>query len=172
MTGELVVVERGRRLAFSFEDLMRYHGPGSPGGVAHAFKVLERALPLLEPEGACERRELTVRTAFGGPGARDAFELVTRAVTGGRYAVDPALARPERGRARERFVFRLGHRDRVVVLDLREGFVTDEFIDLARTDRRDAAQERRLDALKLEMAERVMARPAEAVYDAEVVPRA
>ena len=171
MTGELVVVERGRRLAFSFEDLMRYHGPGSPGGVAHAFKVLERALPLLQPEGARERRELTVRTAFGGPGARDAFELVTRAVTGGRYAVDPALARPERGRARERFVFRLGHRDRVVVLDLREGFVTDEFIDLARTDRREAAQERRLDALKLEMADRVMARPAEAVYDAEVVPR-
>ena len=51
MTGELVVVERGRRLAFSFEDLLRYHGPGSPGGVAHAFKVLERALPLLEPRG-------------------------------------------------------------------------------------------------------------------------
>jgi hypothetical protein len=169
MSGELVVVERGRRLAFSFDDLLRYHGPGSPGGVAHAFKVLERALPLLEPRGWCERRELTVRTAFGGPGARDAFELVTRAVSGGRYVVDAALARPERGRARERFVFRLGHRDRCVALDLRDGFVTDEFIDLARTDPRDAAQERRLDALKLELAGRVMTRPAEEVYDAEVV---
>src|SRR3954465_4977593 len=91
---------RGRRLAFTFADLMRYHGPASPGGVAHAFKVLERALPLLAPGGAVERREGVGDTAFGGPGARDAFELVLRAVTGERYRVDPALARPELGTAR------------------------------------------------------------------------
>ena len=161
----LEVTDRGERLAFSFEDLMRYHGPGSPGGVAHAFKVLERALPLLAPRGLCERREIVIDTAFGGPGARDGFELVTRAVTGDRYRVDPELARPERGRALERFVFRLAYRDRTVTLELREGFVTDEFIDLARTEPRDADQERRLDLLKLEMAERVMSRPAADVYD-------
>ena len=82
----LSLVDQGRPVAFSFEDMIGYHGPGSPGGVAHAFKVLERALPLLAPDGPAERREITVRTAFGGPGARDAFELVTRAVTEGRYA--------------------------------------------------------------------------------------
>ena len=142
MNGALEVADRGQRLAFSFGDLMRYHGPGSPGGVALAFKVLERALPLLAPEGLCERREIVVETAFGGPGARDAFELVTRAVTGDRYRLDPGLARPERGRALERFVFRLTHRERVTTLELREGFVTDEFIDLARTDPRSAGQER------------------------------
>jgi hypothetical protein len=38
------VVDHGQRIAYSLEDLMRYHGPGSPGGVAHAFKVLERGL--------------------------------------------------------------------------------------------------------------------------------
>jgi hypothetical protein len=54
-TAELVVVDRGRRLAFSFADLMRYHGPGSPGGVAHAFKVMERALAMLDPAGPVER---------------------------------------------------------------------------------------------------------------------
>jgi hypothetical protein len=54
----------------------------------------------------------------------------------------------------------------VATLALREGFVTDEFVDLARTEQRSAAQERRLDVLKAEMAERVMARPAGAVYDA------
>lgn len=89
-------------MAFSFEDVMRYHGPGSPGGAAHAFKVLERALPLLDPDGPCERREIVVETAFGGPGARDAFEMVTRAVSGDRFRVDAALARPERGRAQAR----------------------------------------------------------------------
>ena len=112
MSDAIEVLDRGERIAFSFEDLMRYHGPGSPGGVAHAFKVLERALPLLGPDGLCERREIVVETAFGGPGARDAFELVTRAVTGDRFRVDAALARPERGRTLERFVFRLDYRGR------------------------------------------------------------
>jgi hypothetical protein len=44
--------------------------------------------------------------------------------------------------------------------------VTDEFIDLARSELRNAEQERRRDVLKREMAERVMARPACEVYDA------
>ena len=165
MTSTIEVADQGQLIAFSFDDLMRYHGPGSPGGVAIAFKALERALPLLDPEHPCERRELVVETAFGGPGARDAFELVTRAVTGDRFHLDPALARPERGRALERFVFRLGYRDERVTLLLREGFVTDEFIDLARTENRTADQERHLDVLKRELAERVMARRADEVYD-------
>jgi hypothetical protein len=167
MTDTLQVTERGTAIGFTFEDLMRFHGPGSPGGVAHAFKVLERALPLLEPGGAPERREITIRTAFGGPGARDGFELVTRAVSDGRYEVDAALARPELGRARERFVFVLAHRGREVTLVVRDGHVTDEFIDLARREDRTAADERRLDGLKRQMADRVMSRPAIEVYDVD-----
>jgi hypothetical protein len=165
VTDALHVRERGQTLEFSFADLMRYHGPGSPGGVAHAYKVLERALPLLEPGGPPERREIAVRTAFGGPGARDGFEMVTRAVTDGRYAVDAGLARPERGRARERFVFAVAYRGRTVTLAVCEGYVTDAFEELARRERRSAAEERRLDALKAEMAERVMGAPAAAVYE-------
>jgi hypothetical protein len=166
MGNAIVVRDHEQAIAFSFEDMMRYHGPGSPGGVAHAFKVLERALPLLEPDGPPQRREITVHTAFGGPGARDAFELVTRAVTEDRYVVDPGLERSERGRALARFVFRLGYRDREVTVAVREGYVTDEFIDLARTADRTPAQEDRLTALKQEMAELVMSAPAAEVYDA------
>ncbi len=165
VSATIEVIERGRRLAFSFEDVLRYHGPGSPGGAALAFKALERALPLLDPDGPCERREIVVETAFGGPGARDVFEMVTRAVTGDRFRVDPALALAERGRVLERFVFRLGYRGRLATLALREGFVTGEFIDLARTEARDAGQEHRLDTLKRELADRVLARPAGEVYD-------
>ena len=165
MASTIEVLDCGQRISFSFEDVLKYHGAGSPGGVAHAFKVLERALPLLDPDGLCERREIVVETAFGGPGARDAFEMITRAVTDNRYRVDPGLARPERGRALEAFVFRLGYRDRTATLAVREGFVTDEFIDLARMQNRDTAQERRLDALKREMADRVLAHPASEVYD-------
>ena len=166
MTERIEVLDAGRPIAYSFDDMLRYHGGGSPGGVALAFKVLERALPLLDPDGPCERREVVAETAFGGPGARDAFELVTRAVTGDRYRIDNELARPERGRALERFVFRLTYRGRSVTLELRGGFVTDEFIDLARTESRNVDQERRLDVLKHELAERVMARAVDEVYAA------
>jgi len=160
----LEVLDRGRLLSFSYENLSLYHGPGSPGGVAHAFKVMERAFALLKSDGPLERREITVATAFGGPGARDGFEMVLRAVSGERFVLDPALARPERGTARERFVFRIGHRERSVTLALREGFVSDEFIALARQER-SPEEEAHLDVLKLEMASRVMSRPAAEVYD-------
>jgi hypothetical protein len=165
MADFVAVLDQGEWIEFSFADLMRHHGGGSPGGVAHAFKVMERAWPLLDPGAPPERRELEVRTAFGGPGARDAFECVTRAVSEGRYLVDPALARPERGRALERFVFELGYGGRSLTLQVREGFVTVEFIDLARKDGRSADEENRLNTLKQEMAERVMAAPPTEVYE-------
>jgi len=159
----IVVLDGGRPASFSFDEMLRYSGPRSPGGVAHAFKVMERGFPLLGAE--LERREIVAETAFGGPGARDAFELVTRGVTDGRYVVDPALARPGRGVALERFVFRLGYRGETVTLQAREGTVTDEFIALAGLERPSAADTARLERLKAEMAERVMSAPAADVYE-------
>ncbi|MFY9805636.1 MAG: hypothetical protein WCC65_13360 [Pseudonocardiaceae bacterium] len=167
MLRTIKVEDQGAALTYSFEDVMRYSGPGSPGGVAHAMKVLERALSLLSPGDLPERREIEVQTAFAGPGARDAFELVTRAVTEGRYVVDDALARPERGPTRERFVFRVGYRGRSVTVVLREGYVSEEFIALASTDQRSAEQEDRLTVLKSEMAELLLATDAAEVYDVE-----
>jgi hypothetical protein len=167
MTSTIEVVDDGRLLAFSFEDMMKYHGPEAPGGVAHAFKVLERALPLLDPDGPAERREIAIRTSFGGPGARDGIEFVTRAVTGDRFVVDRSLARPERDRTVASFVFVVSYREREVTLLLREGYVTDEFVDLARKQDRTAEDVARLGVLKEEMAERVMGSPAADVYEVE-----
>jgi hypothetical protein len=56
------------------------HGRSAIGGVAHGFKVMERALPLLVGGGLPERAGIVIDSAFGGAGARDAFEMVTRAV--------------------------------------------------------------------------------------------
>ncbi len=166
MTPErIAILDHGRQVSFSFDDMLNYHGGSSPGGVAHAFKVMERSLPLLDAAGRVERREIFIETAFGGPGARDAFELVTRAVSDERFIVDLSLVRPEYGRARERFVFRLRYRDRAVTVTLRPGFVTGEFIDLTRRESRTADEEHRLSAMKGEMAERAMSVAAGEVYD-------
>jgi hypothetical protein len=165
MTETIAVQDRGRRLEFSFDDMLRYAGPHSPAGVATAFKVMQRAFPMLAPGEPVPRRSVAVRTAFQGPGARDGFEAVTRAVTDGRYAVDPSLARPDRGPLLQSFVFEVGLPGRSVTLLLRDGFVTAEFIDLAGKADRDAAEEGRLDELKARLARRLLAASAEDVYE-------
>jgi hypothetical protein len=130
-----------------------------------AFKVMQRAFARLSPEAPPDRRSVSVRTAFRGPGARDGFEAVTRAVTDGRYVVDRTLVRADLGRLREDFVFMVEVGGRTATLLLRDGFVTDEFIDLARTENRTDAQERRLDELKAQLAQQVIASPSDDVFD-------
>ncbi|MCQ2001026.1 hypothetical protein [Arthrobacter zhaoxinii] len=167
----LTVWEDGVQLDFTFADCMKYHGPGFPGGVAHAFAALGRALPELAartPCGRVERREIRIRTPFGGPGARDAFELVTRAVTGDRYAVLPELARPERGNTLARYVFELTAGDATVTCVIRnEGIVGDEFIELTAKPDKTAAELAHLEVLKREMRDRILERDPAQVYDLE-----
>jgi hypothetical protein len=167
---DIVVLEDGKRLTFAFADCLRYHGFGFPGGVAHGFKVMERALPLLGDGAPVERRQIRVETAFPGPGARDAIELVTRAVTGERYVVDAAFAGTEIPESPAgRYFFRLILGERAVELVIRPGFVVPEFIALARKRDRSTDEEARLVVLKQEMADRLMAAPAAEVYDARLV---
>jgi hypothetical protein len=163
----LEVLDQGTPIRISFQEMLKYHGPAYPGGVAHALKVMQRAFPLLDPELPPERREIVIETAFQGPGARDAFEMVTRAVTGDRYVVDPALERTQRGTTLERYIFRLRYRDRTVTVVIREGYVTDEFIALSRKPGRTAEEEEHLAVLKQEMADRLTAVPATEVYEVE-----
>jgi hypothetical protein len=161
----VLVRELGQTLEFAFEDALRYAGPHSPAGVAVGFKALQRAFDLLSPAAAPERRAVAIRTPFRGPGARDCFEIVTRAVTDGRYTVDRTLLRTDRGRLLEDFVFELSLDGATVTLLLRDGFVTDEFIDLARTEHQTDETEARLDALKAQLAQRVLAAHQDEVFD-------
>lgn len=167
MTQPIEVVEDGVPLAFTFDEMLRYSGPDSPAGVALAFKAMELAFSVIAADKPPERRRVDVDTAFRGPGARDAFEHVTRCTTEGRYGVHARLERPERGVALEQFVFRLRYRERSVTLLLREGQVTDEFIAMARNPDRTPADEDRFIGLKQAMADSVMAQPADAVFELE-----
>jgi hypothetical protein len=45
----IVVLDQDESIAISFDDLLKYHGRSSITGVAHAFKAMERAFPLLSP---------------------------------------------------------------------------------------------------------------------------
>ena len=168
---EIHVLERGVHFSYSFDEMLKYHGTEYPGGVAHAFKVMERAFPLLSDKTPPERREISLVTAFGGPGGRDAFEMVTRCVTDGRLHVDKNL--PEAADAIEspggRYYFRFTYRGRSVEITIRPGHVRDKFIQLARKKDRTPEEETELAGMKREMADRLMASKAEDIYDAKVL---
>ncbi len=165
----LTVAENGRLIEYSYDDLVRYHGYGFPGGVAHAFKVMERALPLLAEGGAVERREVQIHTAFPGPGARDAFEMVFRCVTEGRYHVDTGMraARDTFASANGHYYFEFSYRQRRIAIRIQPGHVLDEFVALGRKKNRTESEEARLTELKQEMSDRLMQLPAEQIYDAD-----
>ena len=166
----LVVRDQGQSIAISFDDLLKYHGRSSIAGVAHAFKAMERAFPLLSPGEPPERYDVTVESGFPGGGAGDAFEMVTRAVTGERYQLTSEPAPAEAPEAPGgHFYFRLGYRERLVDLVLRPGLVPDDFLEVACKEGPTAAEADRAQQLKEEMAVRLLGLPADEVYDAAPV---
>jgi len=167
MTQHLQVVDQGARLDFSFPMLLAYAGPGSPAGVAVAYQAMRRAFGLLSSEQPVARREIVIETAFRGPGARDGFECVTRAVTEGRYLVTADLERPERGATLEQFVFRFRNAEREVTLLVRSGLIDDEFIAVARNDNRTPEDEQAFMALKVAHMDRLLAARPEDIFDVE-----
>jgi hypothetical protein len=165
MDETILVQELGHLLEFSYTDMLCYAGPHSPAGVASAFKVMQRAFAALSGNQPPQRRSIVIRTAFEGPGARDGFEAVTRAVTDGRFTIEPALARPDRGRLLQSFVFQVIIGGRTATMMLRPGFITTEFFELAAKAERDRAEEAQLDKLKAQLAQRMLEAPAEDVYE-------
>jgi hypothetical protein len=165
----LVVLDHGEPISIAFDDLLKYHGRSSIAGVAHAFKAMERAFPMLSPGEPPERYDVIVESGFPGGGARDAFEMVTRAVTGDRYglASEPAAAEAPEAPGGH-FFFRLGYRGTVVDLVARGSLIPGEFVQVACRETPTPAEADRARQLKEEMAERLLSLPADEVYDASV----
>ncbi len=157
--------ENGRPLSYSFADLEKFHGFNAPGGIAQAIKVMEKALPILAPDGYVERREIKIDTSFTGPGVRDSFEMMCRAVSEDRYHIDPALGEPwaEEGH-RGIFFFRLTYRGRVAEVVIRPGHLRDEFFDLVGKSDKSNDEVMRIAELKTEMANRLMQVDGRYVY--------
>ncbi|UVI28038.1 hypothetical protein [Paenibacillus spongiae] len=82
------VRDRNEVLTLQFSELRNYHGNLAPMAIAVGFRVLQAAFQELYGNEAPDRKSLSIRSGHGGPGFRDAFEFVTRAVTRGAYAVD------------------------------------------------------------------------------------
>jgi len=100
-------------------------------------------------------------------------ECVTRALTDGRYQVDRALGGKDViSDLPGPYLWRFTLGDRTAEVTIRSGHVLPEFVALGAMPARDAAQDARLEALKREMAERLLPLPAQDIYAARMVPAA
>ena len=88
----LVVSEPEGTLSFNREDMIRYAGHGQIIASGVVFRLLQRAFMDLSPQEPPSRKDILVLTAFPGEGVRDCIELVTRAVTDGRFTLDVNVA--------------------------------------------------------------------------------
>lgn len=165
MDETILVQELGQLLEFSYTDMLCYAGPFSRAGVASALKLLQRAFAALSPNHPPQRRSIVVRAAFDEPGIRDGIEAVTRAVTDGRYGVDPGLVRPDRGRILQGFAFQVTVKGRTATLLMRPGFITNEFFELTAKPERNPSDEAHLDELNIQLTRQILAAAAEDVYE-------
>lgn len=169
MNDTITVRENGKDLSFSFDAINAFHGGGFPGGVAHGLKAMQAAFPLLS-ETPPERREISVLTAFSGPGGRDAIEMATRALTDGRFVVDRSIGGKDViSEPPGPYVFRFTYRGKTAEAVIRPGHVLEEFVLLGAKKDKTVEDNDRLEDLKAEMAARLLPLPAAEIYDARLI---
>lgn len=161
MTPTVSVEGEEEVITIGFDDVAAYHGQAALAMLAVTFQALRLAFATLSPSAPPRRSEITIVSGHPGPGVRDAFEFVTRAVTRNVYVVNRSLAE---GRlvpgADISYSFRISIAGRTAILELRPDALPERFFTLNFTPSRNAEQERELSALKRSIAENVLAKPA------------
>ena len=135
------VKDHGVELTIPLDACVLYHGRDSIGGMVLGFRLIQWALKDMCGDEVPNREDIWFKTAFPGPGLRDAVEMTTRAVTRGAYTVlDESLA-PESAPegVYGRLYFEIGVGEAVRRVSLVPGAVSDDFIQ---TGRRTKTEER------------------------------
>lgn len=152
-------------MEISFNVVQIYHGHGALAMLALIYQGLRGALPRLESAGhPVQRNELSVVSGHPGPGVRDAFECVTRAVTRGCYVVDHTLPHARYAKTNDKsysFLLRLGSRQVQAVL--RDGVLPSRFFDLM--GNQDMASQRQHAELRREIASRVLTQSPDELFE-------
>src|SRR5262245_29875695 len=80
-------------IEIGFPMVAAYHGQSALAMAAMVFQAMRAAFAVLSPDKPPARGDISIVSGHPGPGVRDSFEAVTRAVTRGAYTVD--RSRPE-----------------------------------------------------------------------------
>lgn len=169
MSDRISVLDHGHPVTVTFSSINTYHGGAYPDGIAHALKAMQAAFPVLS-ERPLERREVHVLTAYSGAGGRDALEMVTRAITGGRIMTDRAIGGGDvLSDPPGPYVFRFTYRGKTVEASLKPGHVTEEFVALEQARDKSLDDIARHEELKAELANRFLRLSAADVYAVRLI---
>ena len=80
-------------IGYREDDLYRFAGPRALIASALVFRLMKEAIKDLSPNEIPCRKDFTVISGHSGPGVKDGFEYLTRAVSERRYLYDPDKAR-------------------------------------------------------------------------------
>lgn len=158
-------------IRIGFEALATYHGQGALAMLAVAFQAQVAALARLSPDGPVRRERLSVLSGHPGPGVRDAFEFVTRALTRGVYVVDRSLPEARLAPGFDiSYSFWVTLDDRTVELALEPGVLPERFFALTFKRERSEAENAEARLLRRAIAEEVLAKPAESLFSIRALP--
>ncbi len=129
----LSIYDEAGPLEIGFDDLRKFHGSASICGLTVSYVVMQAAWRELGG-GPLSRQQISVETGFPGPGARDGFEMVTRAVSREAYHIRTDVAPDDRiaEAAKGAYFFRFLTPDNSVSLGLAPSAVPDEFVPFRR----------------------------------------
>lgn len=135
---DIQVRQDGQVLQIPFRACVLYHGYDSIGGLVLGYRLVQWAIQEMSPLRVPDREEIVFKTAFPGPGLRDAVEMLTRAVSRGAYKIitEAPPEAPEGVYGHMYFEISIGENQRRV--SLVPGALSDDFIQTGRAYKRQA----------------------------------
>jgi len=167
----MTVSDNGHVVALDYKGLLDYHGGGAVAGATMGFRVMQAAAGELTGfERPLERQNLYIVSGHPGPGYRDAFEYVTRCVTGQRFELNTDLPggrlSPYQSYAFQ-FLITDRHAGKQATVTVRENIIPNRFYEVLR-DLRDTRQDKELkdelEMLKHHMVRKVLALPLDQLF--------
>lgn len=156
-------------LLFPFSVVEAYHGHTALAMLAITYQGLYGALTHLDTHGEpIYRQDITIVSGHPGPGVRDAFECVTRAMTRGKYVVDLTLPDARYSQHKDKsYSFILTYKDQSVRAVLKPNVLPERFFELLGAA--DAASQQEHRQLRRQIAENVLQQTANDLFDYTVL---
>ncbi len=162
----LEIADGERILHFDYRQALDFHRGNSYWGCALAFRMLQRAAPLLSRQRLWDRNRLHVVSGHPGPGVRDTLELVTGCVSSGRFKLEGG-PREVRCVGDMQYRWRLSDGSAEISLQLADGIVAPGFLQLLdKIDKAPASEEDKaaLEAYKQSMTRAIWNMPLAAAF--------
>ncbi|WMT40371.1 hypothetical protein RE628_24690 [Paenibacillus sp. D2_2] len=143
--------DHNEMIEIHFSEVRKYHGSAALMALAVGFRVLQVAFAELYRDGIPDRKDIFILSGHGGPGFRDVYEFVTRAVTRQAYKVDTNYPRGQYDPYRSQsYSFVISNQEGAAVeVTLKEDFLPPIFYEYLKKGREGSMTESEHEANKL-----------------------